>query len=156
MRVNLLPLVMLAACAKAGYVPPRPAPARAPTTVAANFDRTWEAVIDIFAKQTIPIATIEKASGIVAATSNLRGVGDYANCGAIQNLWGDRSTVYATRGEFNVIVRTVGTGSTVLVTARFTHIPADPRGITADCVSRGTFEKYFEDSVKAAAEGKRP
>jgi hypothetical protein len=123
--------------------------------VAANFDRTWEAVIDIFAKQTIPVATIEKASGLIAATSNLRGVADYANCGVVQNLWGDRRTIYANRGEFNVIVRTVGASSTVLVTARFAHVAVDLNDSTIACESFGTFEKVFEESVKVTAEAKR-
>lgn len=58
--------LLLVAVSSCYPVPPAPAPARSATPVRASFEKTGSAAIDQFADNNVPIATIEKASGIIA------------------------------------------------------------------------------------------
>jgi len=119
---------------------------RASTSVNAGFDRTWNAVIDVFAEQNIPIATMEKASGFIVADAQFVG-GDAKDAEA----WADCGTTYgvpnpATAAKYNVLVRSVDDHtSTVKVTAAWA-------GGTYKCVTKGVWETDFEKSIKSRAE----
>src|SRR6476619_6670979 len=63
--VALILVACLPACYR--YHPPAPAVPRDSRTVYASFGKTWDAVIDVFASQNIPISTMERASGFIAA-----------------------------------------------------------------------------------------
>src|SRR2546425_5253439 len=78
---------------------------RAATTVNAPFGRTWDAVIDVFADQNIPIATIDKTSGFIVADVQFVGASakeaaEWADCGK----FGVRS-IPVTAAKYNVLVR---------------------------------------------------
>ncbi len=106
------------------YVPPQvkePEPLPA-TPVRASFDRTWATVIDFFADQAIPVKTLDRSSGYIAAErlgagNNL----DWADCGKIVNApardGGGR--VIPQQAVFNVRVRGDSASSTVQVVARW-------------------------------------
>jgi len=133
--------------------PPQPAAPRPTTTVAASFDRTWNAVIDMFGDHNIPIAQMERSSGFIATERH--GIGSerlaltLADCGS----WppkhhGDGPLhIPATTAVYNVIVRPAESSSTVRVTVAY---------MTADgssCESKGGWEATFEESVKKKAQG---
>lgn len=136
-------LSLLAAC---GTLPPPAAP-RPDTGINAPFSKTWDAVVDYFARSSIPIKTIDRSSGIIAAEAT--------------NLAGDNST-YATcsngylrfppRGaSFNALIRGDSAHSTVRVTSNWmTPAPAGTKAIA--CVSSDLWEKQFESAIKAKAE----
>jgi len=66
-RIMLLAFGLLVACVT--YVPPQvkePEPLPA-APVRASFNRTWATVIDFFADQAIPVKTLDRSSGYIAA-----------------------------------------------------------------------------------------
>jgi hypothetical protein len=133
---------MMSACVTTPNLPP--APVRSSTTVAASFDRTWEAVIDHFASTNISIATIEKASGlIVAHRVNVppKLAAQYGNCG--KDSW--NRIIGPKTGLYNVLVRGNDQTSTVQVTVRWEY-DGD------ECVTIGAWESDFENQIKARAE----
>lgn len=145
LKTSLVVVTLALTACSAGTPPTMPAP-RDAAAVGAGFDETWNAVIDHFADDNIPIATIEKASGIVA-TARLRvGAQDaqrWANCGAMY----DRTPYVADGVIYNVLVRGDGQASTVRVTASWTSTSG-----AFDCVSRGVWEAEAEEAIKARAE----
>lgn len=143
LTVGFISLALLNACAT---LPPAP-PARSDTAVNAPFGRTWDAVVDYFARSSIPVKTIDRSSGLIAAEAT--------------SLAGDNST-YATctngflsfppRGaSFNALIRGDSTRSTVRVTANWmTPTPAGSAPI--QCVTSDLWEKQFESAIKLKAE----
>jgi hypothetical protein len=141
---TFLPLcLLLAGCA----APPAPAPTGTDTKVAVGVDVTWDAVIEHFALNNIPISTIERASGLIATTH--LDVPQFvavraSDCG-IGNL-GDR--VRATSGVYNVLVRGDERSSTVQVTASWSS-PAAGYG----CSTTRVWEDATQEAIKNRAEG---
>lgn len=138
------------ACVRAA--PPGPPAPHNATNVGASFGRTWDAVIDQFARRTIPIKTIERASGLIA-TDELKVDStyiQYVDCG---RAFGGALYI-PTDATFNVLVRGDSTRSTVLVTVRWMSIARDGRS-SAICSSLGTWETGFESTVKQTAESHR-
>jgi hypothetical protein len=143
-RATLIVSVLLAlACVR----PPAPPAPRPDTQVNAPFSRVWEAVVDRFARSNIPVKTIDRASGLIAAESVLM-AGDLSNFGGC-NFMGmeNRSPVGAT---FNVLVRGDSTRSSIVVTADW--IGVDHRGNRIGCVTTGKWEQGFEAAIKTQAE----
>jgi hypothetical protein len=163
MRVRVM-LGLLAASACVQYTPPAPASPRAVTEVPASFGKTWDAVIDVFAEENIPIQTMERASGFIAAAHRLsvpaakeyEATGHpFADCGKENDRF-----VMPQSGTYNVVVRGDSARSTVRVTATYTGAPisADTTGPIASrwaCSSRGEWEAAFESDVRARATGER-
>ena len=122
---------------------------RAATDVNASFDRTWNAVIDVFAERNIPIATIDKSSGFVATTA--LGVADPKET---TQQWADCGNLPATRATYNVLVRGTGDHSTVKVTVKW--VAWRSLGMFGDdsreCVTRHVWEAAVESEVKKRAE----
>lgn len=152
MRRLLLGAVLLAGCAPTINRPP-PAPERGPTAVAAAFAKSWDAVVDVFATRSIPIATIERASGIITAqtlrATNTSGT-PWAICPQVIGML-SAAEFYPAEVNFNVLVREATTGSTVRVTARWIGRAAG-YATAADCESTGVWETELEVAIKAAAE----
>jgi hypothetical protein len=152
MRRVIVGLSLLAACAP--FEPPKPAAPRTATEVPASFGKTWDAVIDVFSEANIPIRTMERASGFVAAEvatvpsdSAAHSTGHpYADCGKL----GDRF-VMPGNAMYNVVVRGDSAKSTVRVTVRFT--PQTGAASTSERASRGAWETAFEAGVRARATG---
>lgn len=140
--------VALAACMA---TPPEvAAPARDATPVQASFDAAWDAAIDHFAENNIPIATIERASGIIATTQ--LGVDPEiaevsSDCGTGSGV---NSTIRlrATRAVYNVLVRGDASSATVRVTVSWSNPLA-----AFECVTTGAWEKDTEAAIKERAEG---
>lgn len=145
---------LVTACAVA--TPPAPPAPRTATDVSASFNKTWEAVIDQFANENIPIRTVDKASGIIATEvlqvpTNLDGVAD---CGRDMGVG-----LRPTHASYNVLVRGDSAKSTVRINVRWTRTGM-ARGlstatVTEECSTRSVWEPGIEAKIKTAAEAKR-
>lgn len=145
-RCAVFGTLILAACGQ--YVPPTPPAPRAATRVSASLGRTWDAVVELFATRSIPIRTMERASGFIATEQLYMTLDDsrrYADCGSPP----PGATFYADRASYNVLVRGDSSSSTVLVTTHFRESHD-----AGQCVSTGRWEREFETAVEARAEGR--
>jgi len=134
--------IIFVACAT---LPPAP-PVRADTPVAAPFNRTWDAVVDYFARSSIPIKTIDRTSGIIAAESSSL-AGDNSGFAVCSNAL---AHVPALGANFNVLVRGDTAQSIVRVTA--TWIGSGASQMDVRCMTTDLWEKQFEAAIKAKAE----
>jgi hypothetical protein len=133
----------LAACAS---LPPAP-PQRADTAVNASFGKTWDAVVDYFARSSIPVKTIDRSSGLIAAEAT-RLSGDNSSYATCSNGFIKSTAQGAT---FNALVRGDSTRSTVRVTATW-MVATAPGALAVQCVTTDAWEKNFESAIKAKAE----
>lgn len=150
-------LLLTAACSR--YVPPDPPAPRVVTPVSAPFERTWNAVIDVFAQEVITVETMEKASGFIVASraaiphytaADSAAARAMADCGGLEpSLLGFRVRYLPSSAKYNVVVRSAGASSTVHVSARFIRTVVQT---ATECSSRGAFESTLESLVKARAE----
>lgn len=139
-------VVGLAGC----YSPPSAAPPpRPPMEIKASFGRTWDAVIEHFAERSIPIRTLERASGLIVTDPMVI----YNDKEA--DLWGDcGGSEFAgqyppTSGSFNVLVRGDSAASTIKVTARW-------RLKELECTTKDVFELALETAIRTRAERPKP
>ncbi len=148
MRASILAM-LLAAMVACVHGPTTQLTARAATDVNASFDRTWSAVIDVFAERNIPIATIDKSSGLIATTSLV-----ISDPKETLREWADCGNVEATRATYNVLVRGAGDRSTVKVTVQWVWFQS--AGIFGEtsrqCVTRHVWEQAAEADIKKRAE----
>lgn len=138
-------VITIAACAQ---------PTTAPTPVSAasvnaSFGKTWNAVIDDLSQRTIPIKTLDRSSGFVAAEVSsvpMTELGTYTtNCGGVMNaMLGASGPGVA---NYNIVVRGDSTASTVKVTLAIIQGGKQ-------CVTKGSFETGMQDEIKARAETK--
>lgn len=141
MRVLFLcGVIALGGCAS---MPPLPPP-RPDTQVNASFGKTWDAVVDYFARSSIPVKTIDRSSGLIAAETT-RLAGDNSTYGVCANGWGKRSFP-PLGGSFNALVRGDSLKSVVRVTAVWL-------GGTGGCQTTDVWERDFESTIKSKAEG---
>jgi len=129
-RIVLAVVLGLLGCVT--YVPPQvktaePLPA---APVRASFERTWSTVIDYFADNAIPVKTIDRASGYIAAER----IGDWnnatwADCGKLSGPLlsekGGGGPVAPQQAVFNVRVRGDSVASTVQIVVRWTAVAAE-------------------------------
>lgn len=122
-------------------------------TFNASFDDTWDAVIEYFAENNIPIRTIEKDSGVIYA-EQMFATGydvsflDYADCGGL-------ALADSRRAQFNVLVREASDVTTrVRVTTEFVEARRDFWGqsISVVCNSTGAMEDAVLTSVQIRLE----
>ena len=157
MRSALFALaISLTACLP--YTPPAPPKPRSAMLVPAPFDRTWDAVIDVFAREVITIETMERASGFIVASregianrtrSDSIAILALADCGkGGEGFTNVVSPFLPSSAKYNVLVRSAGESSTVQVTLKFVRVGV--KG-TSECTSTGRFEEKFESLVKSAA-----
>ncbi len=150
----LFAMLTLSAMVGCATPPTTVATPRTATTVNAPFERTWNAVIDVFAEKNIPIATLDKASGFIVADAQFVGASakdaaEWADCGK----YGIR-TIPVTAGKYNVVVRSVDEHSaTVKVTVKWA---GDLGGTAYECVTKGVWETDFEKDIKSRAELQQP
>jgi hypothetical protein len=119
---------------------------REPTVVAANFDATWNAVIDMFASRNVPISTMDKNSGFIASNNLQAGAAGYPPVYVCVTEFGMQ--VPASLATYNVVVRPVGDRTTVKTT-----ISWQGAGLNR-CATTGEWENTFETAVKTKAEGR--
>ncbi len=140
------------------YAPPTITPAdRSPRSVAASFDRTWDAAVDVFAANGLSVVTANKASGVLAS-----GVSVYskenpdstlADCGTEYPKTPEwRKPLAVLNGRVNVVIRSDREGSTVLARAFFNS--SITPGEIIECPSRGTLEARIEQAIANRAIGK--
>ncbi len=135
----LLAAILLAACATPG----QPTQFNNTRTVSASFDETWDETISYFARNNIPIQTLEKDSGLIVAESasvpgaQLRQLADCGSAG--QGLPGT--------ARYNVFVREQSAlGVTVQINATFSQVYRDiwtGQNAQSECYSKGVLEKAF-------------
>ena len=141
--VVVLTALTVSACTLMPHPPGPPAPV--PTAqVAASFGKTWDATVDVFTQNNVPIRNLERASGLIVAevaTVGSKGTA-YADCGT-DGMMARRPD----RAFYNVVVRGDSNSSSVRVSARFMNA-------LGDCSTKGVFETDVENAIKARAEGK--
>lgn len=153
---RLLPLVVATSCIKT--IPPTPAPERAPVPIKASFDATWNAVVEVFAAEHIPIQTLDKPSGLIVVTPDTvdsKSADRWASCGAIKHGIEPAMVIHATDVDYNIVVRAAGAGSTIRFNVRWTsHNEADPnRPDYVLCTTTNAWEIELEQKIRALAEG---
>ncbi len=138
--------------------PAPPVPRTDVTAVSASFTRTWDAVIDDFASQNVPIKTIDRTSGIVVAErlGVTPEVGrQWADCGSDMFI----GKLAPTSATYNVLVRGDSTKATVRVTVRWTRVGMarglSTQTVTEECGTTAVWESGFEARIKTAAETKK-
>jgi hypothetical protein len=145
----------MAGCYK--NIPPVLAPERQILEVAASFDATWNAVIDLFAEQHIGIQLLDKPSGLIVAVpfevppdSAVR----WASCGGFKRGIEPEVIFLATHAEYNIRVRARAPGSTIRVRAKWITRNSEDSGRPKEAVCETTngWEAEFEGRVRAAAE----
>ncbi len=139
-----------------------PTPPAAPTPhnaidIGASFGRTWDAVIDEFARSNIPIKTIDRSSGLIATDALKVGpsLGDAADCGKDAIV----GPVYPTDATYNALVRGDSSHTSLRITVRWTRIGksrvlADQSIVNEECSTRATWETSLQQKIKQAAEAK--
>ncbi len=142
MRRFISLVLLLTGCAT---LPPAP-PARPDTNVHASFGRTWDAVVDYFARSSIPIKTIDRSSGLIAAESQ-RLSGDNSRYAGCKNAL---ASVPVEGASFNVLIHGDSTRSTVRVTANW--IGSTVSQMSIHCQTTDVWEMEFETAIKAKAE----
>lgn len=162
--IFLTALLSLYACAPIAYYPPTITPTPSEHTVAAPASLTWDAVIEYFAAQSIPVKTLERASGFVGAerqvipretSAEIRFAKDLADCGFVGRE-ADVRDVLPASATFNVLVRGDSIQSTVRVTVAYTgHVAPEEQMGKVSCVSRGRYESMLLDYVRAKVERRR-
>jgi hypothetical protein len=148
MRHPVAFLLLCVACNS--YQAPLPPAPRDATHVSASAWQTWDAVVDLFAARSIPIRTIERASGFVATDELSVGPEGrkWADCGKLNSV-----RLGPERAIYNVLVRGDSASSSVKATVRWTY-SATKLG-TIECSTSHAWEEGFEAEVKADAEGGR-
>ena len=141
MKKTFLVSVTLAIVGCSVQAPAPPVPRSGATEVAASFSKTWDAVIDDFASQNVPIKTIDRTSGLIVAERLSVGPEDgklWADCGSDMMI----GKLYPTSATYNVLVRGDSTKSTVRVTVRWLRVGM-ARGLSTATVTEECGTKAF-------------
>lgn len=146
------------ACAKPAP-PPEPA-AGTPMAIAAPFDRTWQASVDVLAGRHLPIQTMDRATGrIVVNAVRVNPAGAVAELGATAHPWADCGSVehqyyQPNTASYAVHVRTDGGASTVALAVTFSA--ANSGSPARPCTSKGVLEAELGKEIKEHAERRSP
>jgi hypothetical protein len=150
----LMAVASAAACTP-GYQVPPPAPERPPVPVAAPFDRTWDAAVEVFVRRNLRFGTLEKNSGLIVAEPLPVALTDspkWATCATYSDMFGTKTGYVAGRVEFSVLVRSSVGGSTVLTIAHWINEPVAPGEPAVTCTTRNVWEAALDGDIKSAAE----
>lgn len=122
----------------------------------ADFDRTWDAVIDVLGERTWAIDNVERASGLITTDWMLTGEAsdDYMDCGSASFLSAHRDHEV----RFNVLVRDSDVGAELTVNSAmratsWNTLDGTPEG-AAQCVSTGVLEGEIHDEVMRRVMGR--
>ena len=107
----------------------------------------WPEVVRYFATRSIPIRTIERASGIIAAEQQVIGSLDILDCTSGVVFQSTKSA------RFNVLVQRKGEATEVTVTPEYYEAGTDLFGgfHTEPCRSTGILERQILNAIEAAA-----
>ena len=135
-RLLILNLPLLSCLAAYEYQPPTAIAPLREVTVAVPYEQTWQAVIEVFAQNQIPIKTIDRASGLLVAEPlrfNLRNFSssytgkmgslvtsdyEYADCGHSAAI-----KYNPTFARFNAQIRQKGDSSVLRVNVLYEWTP---------------------------------
>lgn len=132
-----------------------PPPERPGTVIATSAGRAWDAVVAHFAEQSVPIATIDRSSGLIVTApmlvpSDSLGVA-WAWCGTVYRTDGGRGPEYqalgATAGTYNVLVRGDSASSEVRIRATWSR-----NGSPTRCQSKDQYERELEAAIQRRAQ----
>ena len=160
MRASVVVLSVLIGCARHSAAPvTRVAAARAPTPVAASFDRTLDATLEALVERNVHFRVLDLSSGWIASEvlrvpENAEAV-TWADCGTAQSDTTAVTQIPPEQVEYDVAVRGDTTRSTVHVTARWGTLYTGSWMVvptSVECVSRGVWEAHFEAEVRRRAE----
>lgn len=147
-RLGILFCIMTLVFSAAGCATaPKPRTVEKSFTYDNGYDAVWSAVVSVFAELNLPIANMEKDSGLITTdwigfdgTKN----DDYCDCG------GAGITVEVSRkGRFNVFVKSLADGATSLqvnTTYQAVRTFGDAAS-TIQCYSTGSLEAKISDMV---------
>ena len=113
----------------------------------ASIDDVWEATLEVFAEQRIPISSLERDSGIIS-TEWATAIKEDMDCGSAGKFGKDLSR----RGQYNVFVHEVDSGAVeVQVNAQWQASRYSMGEYLSDvpCSSSGRAEKMFHESLGA-------
>lgn len=150
-RLLAISAFLTVGCAK--WEPPAPPAPRSPLEVAAPAAKTWDAVIDVFSARNIPIKTLDRSSGFIAAEEMRVGpikvgiAGPWADCGVYS-----KTPQNPTHANYNIRVKGDSTHSTVLVTVLWKDLYNLETGATMQCSTKGVWETDAEREIKSLAE----
>jgi uncharacterized lipoprotein len=122
------------------------------TRVDGDFERTWDAVIEVFAERNWFIQNLEKDSGLIATDwMSLDLHSPYADCGTPGFV-----TIMGRSIRFNVLLREDGNATSVTVNVAVVEMQSNSYGLQrVDCTSTGRVERLIHDQVKRALSGRR-
>ncbi|CAM9359199.1 unnamed protein product [Ectocarpus sp. 12 AP-2014] len=150
--------MLLAGCAGPSYQPPSSQEKNFTQSYNADFDKVWEATVDWFAINNIPIKNIEKDSGIIGSDYSLGSSYTQVDCGVISP--GDMHVMYdqTVVANINVLVRETSSGANVQpnVFGNGTFMIRDvlnniPKTMRADrCVSTGELENSLHRHLSSS------
>ena len=132
-RVLVVLAVLVLGCA----TPPQSHIFKKTWTVPGTFEETWSATVQLFAEKGWPIATLEKASGIIVSDWVSIGTqSPYADCGTP-----GIATIQRREAKFNVFIRKGDSGPSLTVNANFRELRVfDSQSFYQDCTSTGALE----------------
>lgn len=116
-------------------------------TYDASFDDVWEASIEVFAEQYIPISSLERDSGSIS-TGWATAIKEDMDCGSAGKFGKDLSR----KGQYNVVVHEVDSGAVeVQVNAQLQASRYSMGDYVGDvsCSSSGRTEKVFHEDLEA-------
>jgi hypothetical protein len=131
--------------------------------VSASFGKTWDAVIDVFAVRNIPIRTLERVSGLIAAEpASVEGFDPrkehpWADCGTV-DVGGRNGRTFTQPASafYNVRVKGDSARSSVLVTINWKHYATIGKERTlVECATRSVWETQLAEEIKTRAEADR-
>lgn len=149
-RPSWIVLCMSLALLGCGPVAPAPPAPHEPLPVAASFDRSWNAVIEEFTRQNIPIKTIDRAAGLLVTDPLSVNEPDWKNADCGND--GAGTVFIPSAATYTVLVRGDSVRSTVRASARWVSTVKSVYTSSLVCSSRGTWETEIEAKVKAIAE----
>lgn len=145
--VRIMTVLACALAAAASATAPQARQVKTTAVVSGSADAAWDAIIDLFAENNWAITNIERSSGLI--TTDWMSLGTeaetYADCGG-----SGIATVEATSVRFNVRVKELDDGASVMVGASFRQRRSfDGKERVVDCVSKGAVEKVVHQAVRA-------
>ncbi|MDB4960426.1 MAG: hypothetical protein JWP01_425 [Myxococcales bacterium] len=145
-NVRMLVVLVLTTALAASATAPSTHAVNTTATVAASYEATWTAVLDLFAENNWAILNLDKDSGLVT-TDWMRIEDKYADCGNAPLLTTDQTSV-----RFNVRVKSDEGSSEVAVNASFRQLRSfDGKSHVVDCTTNGTVEGFIHRMVDSRA-----
>jgi hypothetical protein len=152
--ISLLIIAALTGCVPVGvYTEPATYDFNPTISLQGDYDEAWSAVVEYFAIASLPIQTIEKASGIIVSSwlDATSPEDPFCDCGTGEGVFIEGWR----RGKFNVFLKETTPGNVELrVTCtyqqqRTIYVPSGNHEQIAPCNSTGNLETALQEYVAA-------